>query len=140
MICFIRLLTLYEKVSTADMKLSLSLIAAAAAAAGSYAKDCDSFSECIIFYNGLNCQGELGNYVPTNEGNCFVFSAFTSVFAVANSDGNVINCWLYSDENCQNVISSLSTANTGIAGTCQTVPLNSNGFPDQFAQSMICVD
>lgn len=120
------------------MKFSLALIVAAAA--GSYARDCGPGSECIVFYNGVNCQGELGNYVPTNEGNCFVFSAFTSVFAVANSNGNVINCWLYSDENCQNEIASLSTAGTGIGGTCQTVPLNSNGFPDQFAQSMICVD
>lgn len=40
----------------------------------------------------------------------------------------------------KNEIVSLSTAGTGIGGTCQTVPLNSNVFPDQFAQSMICVD
>lgn len=63
-----------------------------AAVAGSYTKDCGPGSECIVFYSGIDYQGELGNYIPINEGNCFVFSAFTPVFAVANSDGNVINC------------------------------------------------
>jgi hypothetical protein len=51
-----------------------------------------------------------------------------------------MNCWLYSDENGRNEIASLSTAGTGIGWTCQTGPLNSNGFPDQFAQSMSCVN
>lgn len=120
------------------MKLDLALIIAAAAS--SYAKNCGPGSECVEFFNGVNCDGELGNYVPTNEGNCFVFSAFTSVFAVANSGGNVINCWLYSDTNCQNEIAFGSTAGTGIGGTCITVPLNSDGFPNAFAQSMICDD
>lgn len=64
----------------ANMKLSLALVIAAAAV--SHAEACNPwFGDCVSFYNGINCEGELGNYVPTSGGNCFVFSAFTSIFA-----------------------------------------------------------
>jgi hypothetical protein len=121
------------------MKFSLALVIAAAAG-GSHAKACNPwFGDCVSFYNGINCEGELGNYVPTNGGNCFVFSAFTSIFAVRGSFSNDVNCRMFSDTNCQNEIASVSTEGTGVAGNCGHVPLDFNGLPIQFAQSMICI-
>lgn len=117
------------------MKLSLPLVVAAAA--GSDARATGSFRSSASFYNGINYRGELGNYVPTQERNCFVFSAFTSVYASVGANGDRIDCHMFSDTNCQNEIASVSTDGTG--GIYGHVPLDTNALPIQFAQSMICM-
>lgn len=122
------------------MKLTSSLAFAIAAAAGSYAKNCGPSTECIQFYEVVGCQGQLGEYVPTHGGNCFVFSAFTSLQISGQVFGGVINCSMYSDTNHQNEISHVSNNGAGISSVCGNVPLDGNGLPIQFAQSMICID
>jgi hypothetical protein len=87
-----------------------------------------SDDECVAYYGGIDCQGdeEIGSYVPTCEGNCFQYSSFGSLQLSGNIHG--VDCEVYSDSNCQNLI-----LNTGNIGGGISECFNTNG-----AQSMIC--
>ncbi|KAJ7713130.1 hypothetical protein DFH07DRAFT_1003675, partial [Mycena maculata] len=59
--------------------------------------------ECVTYYSGSACEGELGDYVPTCTGNCFQYSSFSSI-QVKGSPVAGTDCVAYSDENCQNEV------------------------------------
>ncbi|KAF5011531.1 hypothetical protein FDECE_2362 [Fusarium decemcellulare] len=64
-----------------------------------------SDGQCVTYFSGQGCSGELGNFKPDCTGACFQFSSFQSVFT--GGTGIPIAgtaCKIYSDGNCQNQI------------------------------------
>jgi hypothetical protein len=99
-----------------------------------FAKDCNTGSaagtangECVGFYSGGSCTGELGSFQPTCEGNCFQFSSFNSL-SVAGDGTFGTDCEVFSDTNCQ---TSMGDTGNQVVG-----PEKCLSFPG--AQSMQC--
>jgi hypothetical protein len=83
------------------------------------AKDCSNDGECVIYWASDDCQGDdVGEYVPTCQGNCFVFP-FNSIAAYGNGfDGTA--CQMYSDNNCQNEVDWIDNTVTPFGSACHT--------------------
>ena len=59
--------------------------------------------ECVGFYLGGSCTGEIGSYKPTCSGNCFQYDSFNSL-SVAGDGTYGTDCTAYSDDNCPKLV------------------------------------
>ncbi|KAM5343351.1 hypothetical protein ACJ41O_011888 [Fusarium nematophilum] len=64
-------------------------------------EDCDA-GQCVIFFSGVDCTGELGNFKPDCTGACFRFYQFASI----TTEGTRVPiagtaCKIFSDPDCQ---------------------------------------
>ncbi|CZR54946.1 uncharacterized protein PAC_04831 [Phialocephala subalpina] len=88
-----------------------SFLAFIALTGSAFAADCQNSpgvanGECVKLYEGGNCNGNVAvSYKPTCEGNCFQFG-FNSIDAAGDGTFGT-SVVIYSDNNCQNQISTI---------------------------------
>ena len=76
--------------------------------------------ECVGFYLGGSCTGEIGSYKPTCAGNCFQYDSFNSL-SVAGDGTFGTDCIAYSDDNCQTSMGNTGNVTVG-PEQCFTYP------------------